>query len=171
MNTTIFFTVYAALFIIIFLIQHYFGKRSGSHQYDERQTLAIGRSYKYAFFALIAYFTLILVTELIAGNELMSTYMLTLLGICMGVLVFGGSCILQDAYVAPKTSPRSAGLCLGCIGLLNTFAGISNLRNGGVKIVDGKLIALPANLLVGLTLLLLLLMFIGKAIMNSREED
>lgn len=87
------------------------GVKRSRRQYDERQQRARGIAYRNACCALelFLFFWFILeVTEIPSPP----TIVLLVLAVILGAAVFGVSCILLDAYIGLKESPRRAALLL-----------------------------------------------------------
>lgn len=137
---------------------------------DERQLIARGKSYKYAFFVLLGYLTLCMLTQSGIIKAFASAYVLFVIGICIGFFAFASSSILQDAYVTPKTDPKNMAVSLGSISAVNIVVGL--FLSDVVVLKNGTLEYISMNLLLGITFLLLFLLFVFKQfiLLHSEEE-
>lgn len=137
-----------------------------SCDYDERQLLVRGKSFKYGFITLMIYFGAVFFLQVSSEQRWIEDYIVTTLGICLGILVFAGYSIWNDAYLSFKNSPGKYIVLLTAAGLINlmmTF--IPTLLLGE----ESRLYLM--NLMVGITALLLVLLFAVKRIKDSKQEE
>ena len=80
---------FAVAFTIVFVLGWVLrrNKQAASKQYDERQLLIQGKAYKYAFFTLVSYLVIIGMLTMIWEIDFATTYVYTLIGICVGLIV------------------------------------------------------------------------------------
>lgn len=137
-------------------------KTNGSiKEYDERQLLARGKAAQYGFFVTIFYMLMVGILE----PKGLATDSLMYLGACLGLGVFGCTCIIRDAYFPVYgQSPIRIALII----FLLVIATISNLVLGLYRPEhDVNLL----NLLLGIMLVIILLVLIGKLIYDKKKED
>lgn len=137
--------------------------------FDERQERARGQAFKYGFFTLIGAMLAYSAVEQFLGRwcEPLAGAMLCM---CAGMGVFAVVCILKDAYLSLKEKPRT---------VMTLFAVISaaNLVLGGVYLVDGTLVEdgvltfRAVNLMAGITMLLILAVYLVNHILREREGE
>ncbi len=141
--------------------------------YDERQLLARGVAYKYAFFTLMIGMVIIALMEEIAGIRLFMSMAGVWVMICISLAVFATICILKDAYMSLYENVKGVVIMFSAIGLLNIAIGIGNIVDGVPLIENGVLSTRCANLIVGLLFVYILPVFIGRVIYNNKqlEED
>ena len=167
MNENIFFTigVITGLFcsVLAYLAIRWIIKKktNGSFkEYDERQLLARGKAAKYGFSVTIFY---MLMAGILAPKGL-ATDFLMYLGACLGLAVFGCTCIILDAYFPLYgQSPTRIALII----FVFIIAAISNLALGLYPLNDANLM----NLLLGIMLVIVLLVLIGKLFYDKKKED
>ena len=141
--------------------------------YDERQLLARGVAYKYAFFTLMIGMVVIALMEEIAGIRLFMSMAGVWVLICISIAVFATICILKDAYMSLYENVKGVVIMFSAIGILNIAIGIGNIVDGVPLIENGVLSTRCANLIVGLLFVYILPVFIGRVIYNNKqlEED
>ena len=141
--------------------------------YDERQLLARGVAYKYAFFTLMIGMVIIALMEEIAGIKLFMSMAGVWVVVCISLAVFATICIVKDAYMSLYENAKGVVIMFSAIGLLNIAIGIGNIVDGMPLIENGVLSVRCANLIVGLLFVYILPVFIGRVIYNNKqlEED
>ena len=129
--------------------------------YDERQILARGKAAKYGFSVTIFYMLMVGILE----PKGLATDSLMYLGACLGLAVFGCTCIIRDAYFPVYgQSPMRIALIISLLGI----TAIGNLALGLYRPEhDVSLL----NLLLGIMLVIVLLVLIGKLIYDKKKED
>lgn len=141
--------------------------------YDERQLLARGVAYKFAFYTLLDGMVVIALMEEIAGIRLFMSMAGVWVMICISIAVFATVCILKDAYMSLYENVKGVVIMFSAIGILNIAIGIGNIVDGVPLIENGVLSTRCANLIVGLLFVYILPVFIGRVIYNNKqlEED
>ena len=141
--------------------------------YDERQLLARGVAYKFAFYTLLDGMVVIALMEEIAGIRLFMSMAGVWVMICISIAVFATICILKDAYMSLYENVKGVVIMFSAIGILNIAIGIGNIVDGVPLIENGVLSTRCANLIVGLLFVYILPVFIGRVIYNNKqlEED
>lgn len=145
----------------------------GKKRYDERQLVAQGVAYKWAFWTVAGY-------EAIYG--ILNTYMSKvdafaffnqplngLLGIFLGVTVYGIVCVVKDAYMSMYENPKTVTVTLGIVALANLLPSISVMKKG--LIVNGVWNLNLINLYAAVALLVVLAAFWIKLAMNKIDEE
>lgn len=141
--------------------------------YDERQLLARGVAYKYAFFTLMIGMVIIALMEEIAGIRLFMSMTGVWIMVCISLAVFATICILKDAYMSLYENVKGVVIMFSAVALLNLVIGVSNIVEGASLIENGVLSVRCTNLIVGLLFIYILPVFIGRVIYNNKqlEED
>lgn len=139
-------------------------------KYDERQMLARGKAFKYAFFTLVlcdaAYAFGFAIEPMVLVMDV-SAYMIA--AILFSALIYVSYCIWNDAYFSLNENRGRMTIIFGILGLLNLVLGIRSLMDGrGIE--DGKLNVNACNLFVGITFVGVFLVM-GIKWLNSRESD
>lgn len=150
------------------VINRRYGK--GRREYDERQKLAQGKAYKWAFFVLLGYLILGSVFDLATGIRWCDRFTFAFIGTLLAVLVFAVLCIVDDAYMPFSENPRRVIWILGIIGGFNTILGAVNLFTPGAVIVNGVLTYRCVNLLSGLLVLGVTAAILFKAAAEKRAR-
>lgn len=148
--------MFLAFFVVVMVIGRKLNQRlmQGALPYDERQKLMRGISYQYAFYTLVGFLVLSLLVNTVSGKSWCSTEIMIILGLCLATAVYCISCIWKDAYVAPRMNVRRAVWITGVIGIINITGGVMEVLQGRITVRSGTLVSFPANLIVGITLLL-----------------
>jgi len=157
--------------VIIVLIAIVAKKTDGrlKGQYDERQIAVQGKAYKMAFFTGLGYTAIIWALDITEVKIPMDMNVVALLGILISTGVFATHSILEDAYVALNDSRKRTIIILGFIGVFNLVLGVINLFSREM-FTYGKLNFRSSNLLCGITLVYILVIFLIKDI-KDKEED
>lgn len=136
--------------LLILLIRKITG-REGS-KFDERQIAARGVAYKWGFFSMMiceAAYVLLLALEIRFADEMTGP----ILGIFVGVGVFGAVAAAKDAYTALDETPRSRFLW-PVLGVMWLFIGIMKVI-GGEAVRDGVLTIDSMQLFLGVVFLVI----------------
>ena len=138
------------LALLILLIQKLSGQTR--NKFDERQIAARGVAYKWGFFSLMIYeglYALLLALGIRFADETTGP----ILGIFLGVTVFGSIASAKDAYTALDESPRSR-ILWPILGVLWLFIGIMKVI-GGEAVRDGLLTLDSMQLFLGAAFLVI----------------
>lgn len=141
--------------------------------YDERQLLARGVAYKYAFFTLLLGLVIASVLDEISGISLFMSFAGIWIEICLSIAVFATICIVKDAYMSLYENVKGIVATFAVIGLSNLGIGSINVLDGEPLIENGVLTKGCTNLIVGVLFIYILLVFIGRVIYSNKqmEED
>ena len=112
--------------LLIILIQKLSGKER--NRFDERQIAARGEAYKWGFFTLMIYEAAYVILNLF-GVRFADESMGPLIGIFLGLAVFGSVAAAKDAYVAVNEKPGAVWIW-GLVGVLWTAVGVMRLASG-----------------------------------------
>ena len=138
------------LVLLILLIQKMTGQTK--NKFDERQIAARGEAYKWGFFSLMIYealYTMLLVLGIRFADEPTGP----ILGIFIGIAVFGAVAAAKDAYTALDETPRSRFLW-PILGVLWLVIGIMKVL-GGEAVKDGVLTIDSMQLFLGAAFLVI----------------
>ena len=140
--------------------------------YDERQLLARGVAYKYAFYTLLLGVVSIAILDTMGIKIFMSLAGIMLI-IFVSLAVFATICIMKDAYMSLYENVKGVVIMFSAVALINLVTAISNIVAGTSLIENGELSVCCVNLIVGLLFLYILPVFIGRVIYNNKqlEED
>lgn len=141
--------------------------------YDERQLLARGVAYKYAFFTMMIGMVIIALLEEIAGVGIFMSMAGVWLIVCISLAVFATICIMKDAYMSLYENVKGVVIMFLAVAILNIAIGIGNIVDGVPLLENGVLSVRWTNLIVGALFLYILPVFIGRVIYNNKqlEED
>ncbi len=140
-------------------------------EYDERQIAMQGKSYKYAFFAMLGYYGFWMLLEAFSISIPASKTLLIFLGVAVGIAVMLTNSILKDAYFKLNENRKCFIGFFIFIGILNIGIGVTHILRGtfidnGVVTASGSL-----NLLCGLLIGYLLVLLLIKKIKDKRDEE
>lgn len=145
-------------------------KNKSANQYDERQILVQGKSYKYGFFTLIGYFVIMGFLMEAGLVPFMEDTVVCVVGIMMGLLVYVGHALWNDAYFPLNENKGKVLLCLGLICVSNLLIGLANMSNMNF-LTDGKLNFRSVNLICVFTLLVVIAEIIVKTIIDKKSDN
>ncbi len=92
--------------------------------YDERQTAARGKAFKYGFFSLIVYLVLYGIIQDMTGVYWGKGMVGVSLGICISIVVFAVVSIWNDAYFSLWENPRQYVITFIAAFIVNAMAAI-----------------------------------------------
>lgn len=139
----------------------------GKGQYDERQQIARGRAFTWAYAVLLVYLAVWMVFRsmeipfFMEGDSVWA-------GALLSIAVFVGYSIFHDAYFKASESPKTWIVIICACGLLNLVIGIGRLLRAA-SLADR--FNNNMNLFVGLLLVATLVMLLIKRAIDRREGD
>lgn len=140
-------------------------------EYDERQTVARGKGYKYGFFTFLFYNAFYAVLSILMPKMPLDGGAGMLLGIVVAVAVDVSYCIWHDAYFSLNEHRGRVMVAFLVIAVFNLALGISHIMDGSCY-QDGVWNFRIINLLCGLLFIevfAVLLLKHGKE--NANEEE
>ena len=157
-------------FVIAMVLRKSMGKGKGKPQYDERQLLARGRAYMWAFWSLLCYVALLG----IAGEEMRivqeNILAFLMIGVCISCSVFGIYSVWNDAYVQVGQNPRRYMILTACIGVLN-IAGAAITITGHLSHGEVFPVSTIVNLMLGVLMFAMSLTLFLKYRTESTDEE
>lgn len=137
--------------------------------FDERQERARGQAYKYGFWTLLACLMLYGISEEALGRW---CDVLTGVMLCgaVAITVFAAVCIVKDAYLSLKEKPRTVMTLFAAIALLNLCVGGPRLLDGSM-VEGGVLTAGAVNLICGVMVLVILVIYTVNYLLAKREDE
>ena len=140
----------------------------GRGQYDERQQIARGRAFTWAYAVLLVYLALWMVLRSMEIPFFMEGISV-MIGALLSIAVFVASAIFQDAYFKASESPRTWIIIISAVSLLNVGIGVGRLLRG--ETIADRLYN-NMNLFVGaLFVIVLVCVVIKRAVDRSGGED
>ena len=139
----------------------------GKGKYDERQQIARGRAFTWAYATLLVYLAVWMVFRSMDIPFFMEGVSV-IIGALLSIAVFVGYSIFHDAYFKASESPRTWIGILCAVGTLNLVIGILHLMRGTdlqTRLYDNM------NLPVGLLMLATLACVVIKRVMDRRAEE
>ena len=136
--------------------------------FDERQERARGVAYKWGFLTMAVCLALYGVSDLLLGRWC-DGLAGAVLCFCVAGTVFASVCIRKGAYMGLRESRRTVLPFLISATALNLLVGIQQMAGGGV-VVQGILTYRATNLLLGITCLVILLVYLATPA-SAPEED
>lgn len=152
------------LFIVLL-----FKKRILSCTFDERQERARGVAFKYGFFALMFAMIFYGMLDMVLGRWCDAMAGATLC-ICVGLLVFAITCIVKDAYLSLKESPRHVMTLFTVISAVNIILGAVHIWDGDI-VENGILTFRCTNLAVGIMSTVVLAVYIVNFLLSRRDGE
>lgn len=139
-------------------------------KYDERQELVRGKGFKYAFFAMLIYNSVMACLLSVFDSFPIGGSAALEIGIILGLLVYATYAIWNEAYFSLNENPRKVMIALICIGLSNLLLGILQIVEGRF-IENGVLTFRSINFFMGIALVFIFAVLVVKQICRKREED
>ena len=146
-------------------------QKKGPKEYDERQVLARGKACQAAYYTLLIYLAAYGFFDAFTGIVWCDRFAGVFIGIALSVAVYAIGCIMKDAYFRAVDSPRA-------YLILFTVVGLCNVAFGVVKMVEGTFLeegiltmGSSANFIVGVMLLVVLAVLLGKMAHDRRTEE
>jgi 4-amino-4-deoxy-L-arabinose transferase-like glycosyltransferase len=151
--------IVVGLLIVVLLLK----KRVVCKEFDERQELARGKAFQYAFFTLLG---CVLVLGCVDQLDAMARGMLS---ICIAITVFAITAIRKDAYLSLYENPRTVMILFAVLAAFNLLLGIRSALDG--KLVEnGVLTFRVTNLLLAVMLVVIMVAY-GLRCLSRREEE
>ena len=139
-------------------------------QYDEMQELERGKGYKYGFWTMCGVGAFIGCLSLCDIKIPFDMFTLFLMVIIAGALVQASYCIMKDAYIGLNTNKVKTGIALVVIGITNLLNVVLFIAQGKF-FVDGRFNVSFSNLLCGLAMLIIGVMFIIRNAATKKEDS
>ncbi len=170
--------VFAILMIAI--IRWIVGKMGGridlpskKDSYDERQLLARGKAYKFAFFTMIFYMSIISLISEFNGISWFMSFCGIWIGVCLSITVFAVICILEDAYMSLYENAKGIIMLFAVVAIMNMGAAVRILLDieGHPLLENGAISVDYLNLVVSVVFFVILTVFCGKVMYNKRHLE
>ena len=157
------------LVLVIILLK--FASKNGKvkPEYDERQEIARGKGFKYAFFTLLTYEMIEGVLTLFMERSFADPLTSATIGIIISVAVYVIYCTWKDAYITLNENRNRLLWVFGVLALLNVGIGMGNLMHGEA-ISEGMLTFRSINFLAGFLCAVVFMAVIVKGCVEKNEE-
>ena len=139
----------------------------GKGKYDERQQIARGRAFTWAYATLLVYLAVWMVFRSMDIPFFMEGVSV-IIGALLSIAVFVGYSIFHDAYFKASESPRTWLIIISAVSLLNLGIGVGKLLRG--ETIADRLYN-NFNLFVGALFVVVLACVVVKRTLDRREED
>lgn len=173
MNISYFYGVVVGILIVVVIalvLRKYMDKGKGKPQYDERQLLARGRAFMWAFWSLLGYVVLLGIASMVvrAVQENISAFLM--IGVCLSCGVFGIYSVWNDAYVQVGRNPRRYMILTAVIGAMNIVAAFM-MTVGHISHGEVFPVSVIVNLMLGVLMLAMSLTLFLKYRAECRDEE
>lgn len=158
------------LFLVIFGKLQKKDKKKAWCEFDERQLWARGRAFQYGFITLMIYDIFYAAIYMENAPSWCDNFFGNFLGVALAIAVFGVYAILNDAFMNLNQRPLVVCITFGGIGLLNLVGAVRYICEDEL-IVDGKIGMGGTNLICGIVLILLTVVFGIKHHMDNKEAE
>ena len=157
-------------FVIALVLRKSMGKGKGKPQYDERQLLARGRAFMWAFFSLLCYVALLGIASMKVSAVQENIFVFLMIGVCLSCSVFGIYSVWNDAYVQVGQNPRRYMILTALIGILNIISTVFMIAG---HLLEGETFPVGAlvNLMLGALMLAMSLTLFLKYRAECRDEE
>ena len=139
----------------------------GKGEYDERQQIARGKAFTWAYATLLVYLAVWMVFRSMEIPFFMEGISV-MIGALLSIAVFVAGAIFQDAYFKASESPRTWLVIITAVSLLNLGIGIGRLFRG--ETIADRLYN-NMNLFVGALFVVVLICVVIKRAIDRRAED
>lgn len=161
--------VVAAL-VVLTMVSVWIGKKFPSPRYDERQKIARGNAYRFAFWIGIACYmsTLIILTWGIGGEIPMEPYLMLFICLAIQTLAFHVYCFMTRSAMPFGEKPVSAIFSYASLGLLQFF---NFFRRDVKEVLPLRGVGAYAwiNLFMGIFFLSLAVMYVISLLIREKE--
>ena len=147
---------------VIIKMSHTDGQRA---KYDERQQVARGKGYTYAFYT--AAITAIIPCFIPEGIKVFLGDILYFMPLLAGILVHVTYCIFNDAYMELNAEPKRWISMFICIGIANFLIAFASCKDGFVE--KGSLKTGVINLSMGILFMIIMLEVFIKSRLDAKE--
>ena len=152
--------------VIFVILVRNFHVDGGKAKYDERQILARGNGYKYAFYAtMIASLLPAVIPDDILHFLGAVIYFVPLF---VGLMIYVSYCIWNDAYLELNLKKKTWIVYMIFIGLFNALMFFAHFKTGYVE--DGVLSISAVNLMMAIMCFVVLLELIIKGVVDKKRE-
>lgn len=145
-------------------------KKESNFEYDERQQLARGNGFKYAYVTSIVYNGVLCLITVAGISVPIELSVLIMFGILLTALVYAVYCIQHDAYVSLNENANRLMIVFIALGGFNTFIGVTHLIHG-TMFENGVFTFHGINLLCGILLLVLAVILFTHTSLQLCEEE
>ena len=139
----------------------------GKGEYDERQQIARGKAFTWAYATLLVYLAVWMVFRSMEIPFFMEGISV-MIGALLSIAVFVAGAIFQDAYFKASESPRTWLIIITAVSLLNLGIGIGRLFRS--ETIADRLYN-NMNLFVGALFVVVLICVVIKRAIDRRAED
>lgn len=139
-------------------------------EYDERQMLARGKAFQYAFITLVTYSILVSLSQMLGIDLPVIAPTLSFWGISLSIIIFCTIAIWQDAYFALNENRTSLLIIFSIITVVNLIILISTIVSGSL-IINGRIDYGGISVASCVMFVWLFVMLLAKSIREKKEED
>lgn len=165
--------LFAGLFIGIMLVLVFLRmtKTDGNVKckYDERQEMARGKGFKYAFYTAISWMGLEVILKAMEVDMTIVEDIYSMVGLLVSILVYVIYAIFNDAYFSLNENFGRVMVSFGFIAAFNFIIGISTLLSGQT-FVDGKFTFSSINLICGAIFVVIFIAIIIKNMIDRMGD-
>ena len=144
--------------------------RGEKFTYDERQKVARGEGYKYAFYVLLIYLAGNACLEMALDKPWAEPMAAAMVGIAVAVLVHVIYCIWNECYFSMNEEPKKVLIFFGVISVINVIIAVMQGLEGEL-IENGTLTNQCANLVVAIMFGFIMIALAIKNATRKEEED
>ena len=159
----------SGILIAAVLLAFLMKKKVVDTSFDERQERARGIAFKYGFITLLACVVLYGLSDILLGRWC-DAFTGGMICICIALTVFAGVCIRKDAYLSLNERPKNIVLLIVAGAVMNLALGLIPVFNGELM-EDGIVSFRAANLIAGVALLVILIIFVVKLSADRRVGE
>ena len=144
--------------------------RKEKFTYDERQKVARGEGYKYAFYVLLIYNVVYACLDMALYQSWAEPMAAAMIGIALSVLVHVIYCIWHECYFSMNEEPKRVLIFFAIISVINVIIAV---RQGiaGELIENGILTNQCANLIVAIMFGIIMIALAVKTLLKKREVE
>ncbi|MCR5801820.1 MAG: hypothetical protein K6G57_05755 [Lachnospiraceae bacterium] len=163
--------IVVGLIISVFVLKAMNKNNKMKTEYDEMQEKVRGKAYKYAFWTMAAFETLMVIIEVLEIKVPFSGFTLHVIPIIIAACVHAVYSVMNGAYIGLNTNVKTTFVAMVVIGAINILIAILAFANG-FMIEDGMFGDQFLNLLVGLMFVIIgVATFIAKKKNAEAEEE
>lgn len=138
-------------------------------EYDERQNEIRGKGYRVGYWAEAIYFVILMILEMVEVNIPAEKMVVYFAGLVVGIVAMCCYCIWNGAYFGLNNDVKKWTIFFVFFTIFNLAIGFMSYIHGTL-VVDGIVGAGAINLLCGFMLLIVLIVYLAKGIVDAKEN-
>ena len=146
-------------------------RKCNNRTFDERQLSGRADAFKYGFFTLLIYVAASEMTTILLEKEWITPSCNLAFAVSIAAIAFAVTCIIKGAYLGLNQNAKSTIITSSIISVANIIMGFLHIEEKKFVIINNGCLDLDVNLVVGLALLIVTIVFIIHTTIIRRSEE